>query len=241
MNAFNLMDNLDGAAGTVGGGLGRRAWAARGQPGRDRRSPRWRSRSPAPAPASSASTSPPAHGLPGRRRQHADGLRARRRRDGGPADGRLRDGRVFAVVPLVGLAVLDTTLVVFSRLRRGWACSPAAATTSRTACWSCSAPRRRSRSCSRARRRPVRGRLPALRLDDRHRVQRGDRLRAAGRRRSRRSSGRTCAPRPGRRRSCASPAPRRHSRIRLLTAATAIIERPVGAVSPHLRRSGSCA
>ena len=36
---------------------------------------------------------------------------------------------MFAVVPIVGLVVLDTSLVVFSRLRRGEGSSPVDVTT----------------------------------------------------------------------------------------------------------------
>jgi UDP-GlcNAc:undecaprenyl-phosphate GlcNAc-1-phosphate transferase len=119
VNAFNLMDNLDGATGAVGGvaaaGVGLLA-ATQGE----------------------TAISAMAFALAG---ASAGFLRFNLARpskvflgDGGsmpigflvaagimaiPATDGFGTAAVFAVVPLVGLAVFDTTLVVFSRLRRG--------------------------------------------------------------------------------------------------------------------------
>jgi UDP-GlcNAc:undecaprenyl-phosphate GlcNAc-1-phosphate transferase len=119
VNAFNLMDNLDGAAGTVGGvsatGVGVLA-ATQGEM------------------AIAATAFAVAGACAGFLRFNL----ARPSRvflgDGGsmplgfllaasvtaiPATEGFGTAAVFAVVPLVGLAVLDTTLVVVSRVRRG--------------------------------------------------------------------------------------------------------------------------
>jgi UDP-GlcNAc:undecaprenyl-phosphate GlcNAc-1-phosphate transferase len=119
VNAFNLMDNLDGAAGTVGGvsaaGVGLLA-ATQGE----------------------AAIAAAAFALAGACAGFLRFNLARPSRvflgDGGsmplgfllaagltavPATEGFGTAAVFAVVPLVGLAVLDTTLVVVSRLRRG--------------------------------------------------------------------------------------------------------------------------
>jgi UDP-GlcNAc:undecaprenyl-phosphate GlcNAc-1-phosphate transferase len=119
VNAFNLMDNLDGAAGSVGAvsaaGVGVLA-ATQGET------------------ALAATAFALAGGCFGFLRFNL----ARPSRvflgDGGsmplgflvaagvmaiPATGGFGTAAVFAVVPLVGLAVLDTTLVVVSRVRRG--------------------------------------------------------------------------------------------------------------------------
>jgi UDP-GlcNAc:undecaprenyl-phosphate/decaprenyl-phosphate GlcNAc-1-phosphate transferase len=119
VNAFNLMDNLDGAAGTVGGvsaiGVGVLA-ATQGE-------------------TAIAAT---AFALAGACAGFLRFNLARPSRvflgDGGsmplgfvlaasvtaiPATEGFGTAAVFAVVPLVGLAVLDTTLVVVSRVRRG--------------------------------------------------------------------------------------------------------------------------
>ena len=118
-NAFNLMDNLDGAAGSVGGvsaaGVGVLA-ASQGE----------------------TAIAAMAFALAGACAGFLRFNLARPSRvflgDGGsmplgfliaagitaiPATDGFGTAAVFAVVPLVGLAVLDTSLVVFSRLRRG--------------------------------------------------------------------------------------------------------------------------
>ena len=119
VNAFNLMDNLDGAAGSVGGvsaaGLGVLA-ATQGET------------------AIAAMALALAGGCAGFLRFNLSRPSKVFLGDGGsmpmgflvaaglmaiPATDGFGPAAVFAVVPLVGLVVLDTTLVVFSRLRRG--------------------------------------------------------------------------------------------------------------------------
>jgi len=119
VNAFNLMDNLDGAAGSVGGvsaaGVGILA-AIQGEM------------------AIAAMALAVAGGCAGFLRFNLSRPSRVFLGDGGsmpvgflvaaglmaiPATDGFGTAAVFAVVPLVGLVVLDTTLVVFSRLRRG--------------------------------------------------------------------------------------------------------------------------
>ena len=119
VNAFNLMDNLDGAAGAVGGvsaaGVGVLA-ATQGET------------------AIAAMTFALAGACAGFLRFNLARPSQVFLGDGGsmpvgflvaagltaiPATDGFGTAAVFAVVPLVGLVVFDTTLVVFSRLRRG--------------------------------------------------------------------------------------------------------------------------
>ena len=119
VNAFNLMDNLDGAAGTVGGvsaaGVGVLA-ATQGETaiaallfglaGACAGFLRFNLARPSRVFLGDGGSMPLGFLL-------AAGLAAM------PATDGFGTAAVFAVIPLVGLAVLDTTLVVVSRLRRG--------------------------------------------------------------------------------------------------------------------------
>jgi UDP-GlcNAc:undecaprenyl-phosphate GlcNAc-1-phosphate transferase len=119
VNAFNLMDNLDGAAGTVGGvcaaGVGLLA-ASQGETAIAAMSLavagacagflRFNLARPARVFLGDGGSMPVGFLV-------AAGLMAI------PTTPGFGTAAVFAVVPLVGLAVLDTTLVVVSRLRRG--------------------------------------------------------------------------------------------------------------------------
>jgi UDP-GlcNAc:undecaprenyl-phosphate/decaprenyl-phosphate GlcNAc-1-phosphate transferase len=119
VNAFNLMDNLDGAAGTVGGvsaaGVGLVA-ATQGEmaiasmsfalAGACASFLRFNLARPARVFLGDGGSMPVGFLI-------AAGLTAI---PSGPGFG---TAAVFAVVPIVGLAALDTTLVVFSRFRRG--------------------------------------------------------------------------------------------------------------------------
>lgn len=119
VNAFNLMDNLDGATGTVGGvsALGVGVLAATQS-----------------EPEIAAMMFALAGGCAGFLRFNLARPSKVFLGDGGSmpigfllaagitaigSTGGFGTAAVFAVVPLVGLAVLDTSLVVFSRLRRG--------------------------------------------------------------------------------------------------------------------------
>jgi UDP-GlcNAc:undecaprenyl-phosphate/decaprenyl-phosphate GlcNAc-1-phosphate transferase len=119
VNAFNLMDNLDGAAGTLGGisaaGVGALA-ASQGETAIAAMSfalagacagfLRFNLARPAKVFLGDGGSMPVGFLV-------AAGLMAI------PTTPGFGTAAVFAVVPLVGLAVLDTTLVVFSRVRRG--------------------------------------------------------------------------------------------------------------------------
>jgi UDP-GlcNAc:undecaprenyl-phosphate/decaprenyl-phosphate GlcNAc-1-phosphate transferase len=119
VNAFNLMDNIDGAAGTVGAvsaaGVGLLA-ATQGETAIAAMSfalagactgfLRFNLARPAKVFLGDGGSMPIGFVV-------AAGLTAI------PATDGFGTAAVFAVVPLVGLVVLDTTLVVFSRLRRG--------------------------------------------------------------------------------------------------------------------------
>ena len=119
VNAFNLMDNLDGATGTVGGvsaaGVGVLA-AAQGEialaammlalAGACAGFLRFNLAQPSQVFLGDGGSMPVGFML-------AAGLTAI------PATEGFGTAAVFAVVPLVGLAIFDTSLVVFSRIRRG--------------------------------------------------------------------------------------------------------------------------
>ena len=119
VNAFNLMDNLDGASGTVGGvsaaGVGVLA-ATQGETaiavmalalaGACAGFLRFNLAVPARVFLGDGGSMPVGFII-------AAGIMAI------PATEGFGTAAVFAVVPLVGLAIFDTTLVVFSRLRRG--------------------------------------------------------------------------------------------------------------------------
>jgi len=119
VNAFNLMDNLDGATGTVGGvcAAGAAALAIAND----------QILLAVPALAVSGAClgflrfnlTPPARVFLGDGGSMAVGLVVAATVMAVPPEGGFGTAAVFAVVPIVGLVVLDTTLVVVSRMRRG--------------------------------------------------------------------------------------------------------------------------
>ena len=119
VNAFNLMDNLDGAAGTVGGvsaaGVGLLA-AAQGETAIAAMT---FALAGACAGFLSFNLARPAKVFLGDGGSMPIGFLVAAGLTAIPATDGFGTAAVFAVVPVVGLVVFDTTLVVFSRLRRG--------------------------------------------------------------------------------------------------------------------------
>ena len=119
VNAFNLMDNLDGAAGTVGGVSAAGVGVLAATQGETAIAVMAFALAGACASFLRFNLVPPARVFLGDGGSMPIGFLLAAGIMAIPSMGGFGTAAVFAVVPLVGLVVLDTTLVVFSRLRRG--------------------------------------------------------------------------------------------------------------------------